>query len=184
MKRILRMKRFLVGITAVLASVITVAVITAAGFGPLNHVDHKFASKQSVAQVVTGTPPVPVAFASTLGGRFNIKFTPELSKADWRLAVANNTGTITGAHIHCGRAGTNGGVSVPLFSGAFGAPSGVLNSGTVTNADFPSPITCDSMTINNVATFMLAMQEDVFYVNIHTTAHGGGEARGQLLGHN
>ena len=171
MKKILRMKRFLVGITA-------------AGFGPLNHVDHKFVSKQSVAQVVVGTPPLPAAFASTLDGKFKIRFSPELSKGDWRLAVANNTGTITAAHIHCGRAGTNGGVSVPLFSGAFGAPSGLLASGTVSNANFASPITCDTMTINNVATFMLAMQEDVFYVNIHTTTNPGGEARGQLLGHN
>ena len=188
MKRILRMKRFLIGITAVLASVITVAVITAAGFGPLNHVDHKFQSKQSVAQVVAGTPLVPVTFASTLGGKFGIKFNPELSKGSWRLRVANNTGTITAAHIHCGRAGTTGGVVYPLFTGPpFGAASGVLASGTVTNADFPSVtplMMCDGMTITNVATFMLAMQEDVFYVNIHTTAHGSGEARGQLLGHN
>ena len=187
MKRVLRMKRVLVGITAVAAAVITVGVITAAGFGPLNHVDNKFVSKQSVAQVVAGTPPIPATFASTLGGRFKISFNPDLSKANWRLAVANNAGTITAAHIHCGRAGTNGGASIPLFSGAFGAPSGLLASGMVTNADFPTStplMMCDGMTITNVATFMLAMQEDVFYINIHTTAHGGGEARGQLLGHN
>jgi hypothetical protein len=183
MKRILRMKRVLVAITAVAASVVTVAVITAAGFGPINHVDNRFDAWLSSAQEVAGSPPVPVAFVSPMSGKFKMKFRGDLSEARWTLAVDNNVGSITAAHIHCGVAGVNGGVFIPLFGGTpFTAPSGILASGTVTNAAFASPLMCQGMTINNVVTLMVAMEEGVFYVNVHTVANGGGEVRGQLFG--
>ena len=83
------------------------------------------------------------------------------------LTISGNfsglTGTTTAAHIHSAPAGSNGGVVFGLTFSS-GVTSGTFSgSGTLTAAQEAT---------------LLA---DGFYVNIHTSAFGGGEIRGQLL---
>lgn len=75
---------------------------------------------------------------------------------------------VTGAHIHAGLAGQDGGVELSLvptlavdsLSGSF---NGLTNTFTLT------------------ANQVLALEQHGLYVNIHTVAHPAGEIRGQLL---
>ena len=78
------------------------------------------------------------------------------NRVTWAIQ-ANNIGAITGAHIHTGAAGTNGGVRVDFGGQLFGS---------VIDAD------AASITPLNAANW---------YVNVHTAAHPGGAIRGQLM---
>ena len=81
------------------------------------------------------------------------------------LITANNLSTITGAHIHRGLPGVNGGIVVN--------PSLVFN-GTVANASFgPVSQTLIDEILTNPANF---------YFNVHSNEKPGGAIRGQLTG--
>ena len=77
---------------------------------------------------------------------------------------------LTGAHIHGGAAGVNGGilVSFGLAAGEVTFPNG---SGSFTKQGV-------TMTIDQANSIMA--NPGAFYVNIHTAANPGGMARGQL----
>ena len=113
--------------------------------------------------------------------------------AEVQLSEDNNTLTfevvvcdianVTASHIHVGAAGTNGPVVLPFF----GAPSPLFNSkegcdtlaqGTRTSADL---IARPDAGIHNWTDFINALIAGNTYVNVHTTAHPGGEIRGQLV---
>lgn len=91
---------------------------------------------------------------------------------------------VTMAHIHTGAAGVNGGVMVWLAppngsapQAASGAINGVLASGRITaswirGVGGQAPITLDSL--------KRLMRTGNAYVNVHTSAFGGGEIRGQI----
>jgi CHRD domain len=118
-------------------------------------------------------------------GRISIKFDVGLTKATFRLFVARGTG-ITQAHLHCGPAGVNGPVSVFLF-GLVPDPrveaNGVLSEGELTNDSFVAGVDCTATcgrTVNNIASLHAAILDGCIYANVHTTAHRGGEIRGQL----
>ncbi len=78
------------------------------------------------------------------------------NRVTWAIQ-ANNILPLTGAHIHTGAAGTNGGVVVNFGGQLFGS---------VIDAD------AASITPLNAANW---------YVNLHTEAHPGGAIRGQLM---
>jgi CHRD domain len=82
-------------------------------------------------------------------------------KLDYKVTWSGLTGPATMAHIHGpAPAGKNAGVIVPLGD----SPS--------------SPITGSApLTDAQVA----ALENGMYYVNVHTDAHKGGEIRGQLL---
>ncbi len=139
----------------------------------------RFEANLSGAQEVPGV-------ATDTTGRFRINFNRDLSEANFRLSVNDGTG-ITQAHLHCGRAGTNGPIIVFLFALI---PSGIdvdgkLSEGTLTNADFIfSTLTCAPLTgrpVNNIASLALMARDGLVYVNVHSLANQGGEVRGQLL---
>jgi hypothetical protein len=97
--------------------------------------------------------------------------------------TANITG-VTMGHIHTGAAGVNGGVMVWLAppngtapQAASGAINGQLSTGRITaswirGVSGQPPITLDSL--------KRLMRTGNAYVNIHTSAFGGGEIRGQI----
>ena len=99
----------------------------------------------------------------------------------FRLIVANLSNT-TQAHIHVASVpGADGPVAVwlhphsppgGLIPGRF---SGVLNTGTLTEADFRGPLLGQDM-----QTLMVAIAEGRAYVNVRTTANPGGEIRGTI----
>jgi hypothetical protein len=116
-------------------------------------------------------------------GEIKVNFDAGLTHAAFDLRVFNGM-KVTAAHFHCGRAGQNGPVVVPLF----GDPSGVdvdgeLAEGTVTNADF-RVVDCVSVIgrpVNNIASLAFAARDGLIYATVHSLANTGGEVRGQLL---
>jgi len=107
-----------------------------------------------------GSNEVPAVTTSALGwGSFN------LSKAGYELEINVSTtglsGPITGAHLHLGAAGTNGGVIEDLTSFIQGA--------SIVNA------------VVDPTAYAADIQAGNVYVNVHTAANPGGEIRAQLV---
>jgi len=115
---------------------------------------------------------------------------------DFRLNTANIDNVIM-AHIHCGRPGANGPISMWLYPvigptgtplpGGGGPQDGVLASGTFS----PVGIICPAIAVGVDTPLLDAMRAGLVYVNVHTndgvglpnTGPGdfpGGEIRGQL----
>jgi hypothetical protein len=115
---------------------------------------------------------------------------------DFRL-IASNIHNVIMAHIHCGRPGENGPISIWLYPviGPTGAPlpggagpqDGVLASGTFS----PVGIVCPASAVGEDMPLLDAIRAGLTYVNVHTsdgveppdTGPGdfpGGEIRGQL----
>ncbi len=92
----------------------------------------------------------------------------------FKLIVAN-IDAVVASHIHCAPADDNGPVGVTLFSGAPTSDNGVLAQGAIT-----APDTDNGCGWLDVADILTALGTGNTYVNVHTTAHGGGEIRGQL----
>lgn len=90
------------------------------------------------------------------------------------ILKASVTGTVVGAHIHHGAAGTNGPVVATLFSGSDGSGD-LLEAGMILESgllgDFAG---------SGLSTLLAAMEEGLIYVNVHTLAFPAGEIRGQV----
>ncbi len=113
------------------------------------------------AAVMIGANEVPANTTTGSGlGSFVLNYAE--NKIEYKVLVTGLTGAITNAHFHYGAAGTAraGNVVYPLTW------VGNTLTGTVdiTNAAF-----VDSLFFGQV------------YINVHTTANGGGEIRGQVL---
>jgi hypothetical protein len=91
------------------------------------------------------------------------------STVTYLIAYSGLTGTVNASHIHTGAVGTNGGVILPITPG----PSPM--SGTLTAAIFTP-----SGTVTTFAEAVAAIRAGTTYFNLHTTAHPGGEIRGQI----
>jgi hypothetical protein len=79
------------------------------------------------------------------------------------------------AHIHCGAVGVNGPVGVTLFTGGPVTVNGTLARGVITA---PDPGNACGWT--ELGAVVAALESGDTYVNVHTTAHPGGEIRGQV----
>jgi hypothetical protein len=98
--------------------------------------------------------------------------------------VVCDIANVTHAHIHVGAAGTNGPIVVPFFDN----PSNpVSTEGCTTLAEGtrgPSDLMTNAAAgVSNWDGFVHALLTNDTYVNVHTTAHPGGEIRGQLILH-
>jgi len=125
---------------------------------------------------LSGANEVPAVSSSAAG---SCGFQLEGSQVRYSLEVHGITGVV-GAHIHLAPAGVNGPIRVVLYpfpggpnfsSTATGAVDGVLMSGTF-DATHLTGITLDGL--------VTAMRSGQTYCNVHTSAHPGGEARGQI----
>ena len=98
----------------------------------------------------------------------------------YKLIVANIDDVLM-SHIHMAPAGTNGPVVVWLYPSSPpaqlipGRSQGVLAEGVITSADLVGPLA--GMDLSDL---LDAIRSGDAYVNVHTTAHPGGEIRGQL----
>ena len=140
--------------------------------------------------------PLPRIFVANLSGSQEVPavFTPGRGFAtfdvegggaalEFSLSVFNLQ-NITAAHIHCGPPGVNGPIVVFLFGPA--APpvteQGQLSEGTITEAEIIT--VSDSAAcpggVSSLAELLDQMRRGNTYVNVHTTAHPGGEIRGQI----
>ncbi len=135
------------------------------------------------AQEVTSTTPPSLGVTSTTRGGFALDFNSRLAVAKYWLGV-NNGVDITAAHIHCGKAGRNGGVVATLYGGpTLPTISGRLAAGNIRNANIAAN-TCASVIgrdIMNIADLLEAATNGELYVNVHSLANPGGEVRGQII---
>ena len=108
-------------------------------------------------------------------GQVIVKISKDETSVYYKLIVANLDNPVA-AHFHWAPAGTNGGVVVPLYSGApNGVFNGVLAEGTITAENLRGVL--EGGTISDLAT---QIRDGLIYVNVHTPALPGGELRGQL----
>jgi hypothetical protein len=138
--------------TALAAGVVALAVAGCAGLRPSQKIDI-FEADLSGAQEV---PPTP----SRGTGQAEVQFNTHTNVITWKVTYAGLSAPATAGHIH-GPAdpGKNAGVVVP-FTNIMAQP------------------------VTGQATLNAAQVADLvagrWYVNIHSTAHPGGEIRGQL----
>lgn len=101
---------------------------------------------------------------------------------DFKL-IASNIADVTQSHIHCGTPGVNGPIVVFLYGfGPIVSPNGVLNEGTITNANViprPASAACPGG-VANLDDVIEKMNNDGAYVNVHTVAIPAGEIRGDI----
>ena len=125
-------------------------------------------------------PPV-VGAESGARGTATIVFNTTVAAGNVTAATAdftvNLTGlpantTITASHIHPGAAGVNGGALVNL-----GLSSGEI----VTNASGAATITKNGINVDAALAQAIMNNPAGYYFNSHSTANGGGVARGQLV---
>jgi len=77
------------------------------------------------------------------------------------------------AHLHVAPAGENGPVVIFLLAGS---PGSNMFSGTLDDAGFIA----NDAGVMTIADLVTAIEAGNVYANVHTTAHPGGEIRGQL----
>ena len=96
------------------------------------------------------------------------------------------TGTVLFAHIHFGKSRDSGGILVFFCSnignGPTGTPACLLNSGTVTGTWTAASVLAiigQNVAAGDFDALVDALNSNTAYANVHTTAFGAGEIRGQ-----
>jgi hypothetical protein len=109
------------------------------------------------------------AVATSATGRGLAVISADASTITYLVTYSGLSGAVNAAHIHTGAVGVNGGVILPLTSGA--SPM----TGTLTAANFTA-----SGAVTTFAEAVAAIRAGTTYYNLHTSANPGGEIRGQL----
>jgi hypothetical protein len=150
------------------------------------------------------TPDGPTPADSHAQGQALFQIADDGLSFDYKL-IASNIDNIIMAHIHCGQAGTNGGIIVWLYPdptaggplpGGAGRHDGVLAEGTIVSGTPLHVRTVGSSAacpggVSSFADVLAQIRANNTYVNVHTsdgvlpanTGPGdfpGGEIRGQL----
>jgi hypothetical protein len=136
---------------------------------------------------VTG-PFTPAGLASTASGTGTALFEPNLASVQVDISAQNLQFPVTDAHIHCGKAGQNGPVLVPLTP-TTGGTSGVVVAKQVLSEDIDNAVgnaecvTACGFPLTTVAALRAAAADGCLYFNVHTGSPetAAGEIRGQLL---
>jgi CHRD domain-containing protein len=129
---------------------------------------------------LTGDQQVP-AVNTTAFGFAEVQLSEDNNTLSFEVVVCNIANVIA-SHIHVGAAGSNGPVVLPFFGSStpFNSTRGcdTLAEGTRTSANL---VARPDAGINTWTDFINALAAGNTYVNVHTTAHTGGEIRGQLV---
>jgi hypothetical protein len=132
---------------------------------------------------LTGAAERPTAVTTDVVGKAEIKFSEDLSSASFELTVENAFfGTpnqkMSQAHIHCGGPEVAG--PVVVFLAGFHVNGWEVDGLWVSNAAF----TAGNIVNPACGATMSALRDSIAagnaYVNVHSVANPGGEARGQL----
>jgi hypothetical protein len=121
-------------------------------------------------------PPVDTSASGTA----TFTLSADGASLSYTLSVVD-TADISMAHIHIAAAGQNGPVATWLYPSQPHAEvkpgkfTGVLATGTLTAADLVGPLQGKT-----IADLVADIKAGNAYVNVHTTAHPGGEIRGQI----
>lgn len=95
----------------------------------------------------------------------------------YRIDVYNMPVGTTASHFHIGAAGVNGPVVVN-FTVVAGISNDYAISGTASASDLTARA---AQGINSWEDFIQALLLGNIYMNVHSTANGGGEIRGQVI---
>jgi hypothetical protein len=142
------------------------------GFPALAGADELFQAR------LTGDQEVPAVETDTTG-RFEILVNKDASAGEYTLRV-NSGVRVTQSHFHCGAAGVNGPVIV--FLAGFRAEGWDVDGKWVSNATITDAnvILTTTPCGATLAQILNAARNGNVYVNVHSVAHPGGVARGQL----
>src|SRR5437867_10926123 len=119
-------------------------------------------------------PPITDAEA-TCSGAATVTFTSTTAKFDVTITGCPATTAINIGHIHEGAAGVNGGVKI---STGLAAGDLTLTGGGVTFSRTATPAGPPAWDAALITAIMA--NPAGYYVNFHSTVHGGGVIRGQL----
>jgi hypothetical protein len=144
---------------------------------------------RSLNAELDGYQEVPMALSTGGSGELRVRFNRHGSSSEYKLSYEDLEGTVTQAHIHFGRPGVNGGISVWLCGtstnpGPAGTPtcpgpnSGEV-SGTITSAEVVGP-EAQGIAPGEFDELVRAMREGATYANVHTDTRPGGEIRGHI----
>jgi hypothetical protein len=127
---------------------------------------------------LTGDQEVPAVETDTTG-RFEILVNKDVTAGEYTLRV-NSGVRVTQSHFHCGVAGVNGPIIVFLAgfrAEGWDVDGKWVSNATITDANVILTTTPCGATLAQI--FEAARNGNV-YVNVHSVAHPGGVARGQL----
>jgi hypothetical protein len=110
-------------------------------------------------------------------GQAHLEIFPDTNTICYTIKWSKIDGTVTGAHIHVGAAGVNGGIVVTLFGGPVGAPSAFPGDKFTTSACVDAGT---DLVTGLPWTELILADPTNYYVNVHTGTDFHGVIRGQL----
>ncbi len=137
----------------------TLAVTAALAFGGCSMMG------MSHDKMMAGNMTVPLSASNEVppnssSGSGTAKVTLDGNVLKWNVSYSGTTGPVTAGHFHGpAQPGANAGVVVP-FAGPLASP--IIGSATLTPAQVDQ------------------LKAGMWYINLHTAAHPGGELRGQV----
>ncbi len=145
------------------------------------------ARAETVHANLRGFEETPQTLSTAASGEFHAKILKN-SAIEYELSFFDLEGTVTQAHIHFGRRGLSGGISVwlcgtasnpgPAGTPACPTPGGTV-TGTVTAANVIGPAG-QGIAAGQLAEIINAIRAGAAYANVHSTLYTGGEIRGQI----
>ena len=142
-----------------------------------------------VSARLVGFEEVPSSLSTTGRGRFRAVIDEDAGLITYRLTYEGLV-AVQQAHIHFGQRHTNGGISVFLCTNLGNGPAGTQAcpgeagevSGEIMAVNVIGPAG-QGIAAGEFAELLAAIRSGNAYANVHTTAFGGGEIRGQISGH-
>jgi len=142
---------------------------------------------QSFRANLSGVQEVP-SISTSGSGTFEAELFSEDGSIAYQLRYAGLESAVTQAHIHFSQAATNGAVIVFLCSNLGNGPDGTQTcpegdgqvSGVIT-ADDVLGSGDQGLAPGAFDRLLQAMLDGATYANVHTTGHGAGEVRGQIV---
>jgi hypothetical protein len=125
---------------------------------------------------LNGFQQVPSVFTP---GKGEFSATLEPQALSYSLTITGLLGAVQVAHIHFGKARTNGGVIAFLCGGGGKPACGPSVSGTISAGDIQA-IPAQGVGAGDFNAFTQALQTNSAYVNVHTSIFAEGEVRGQI----
>jgi hypothetical protein len=154
---------------------LTIALLAAVGGMAANSGDDDREFKAVLNGANESTPVVTDAT-----GKAEFEVNRDQTKIKFELKFRNATDILSaaGAHIHCAPEGVDGPIVAFLAGSVNGGFDGKVEiEATLTAANITNPV-CGA----TIADLVQSMRDGNTYVNAHSTAHPGGEIRGQIKG--
>lgn len=158
---------------AVAAAALTIAAI------PIARADDD--SGQLIKATLVGFEETP-AIITPGHGTFRARIANDGSAIEYELTFSDLVAPAVAAHIHVGQFDVAGGIAAFLCGGG-GKPSCPAAGGTVTGTIVAADVLglpAQGLTAGGLDQLLTAIHAGVTYVNVHSTAHPGGEIRGQV----